>query len=81
MVYEFWVPAVFITMAGVALLVDFDLDDPLEPVAPEADHDDLSLMEPFPDEIEDIGPVGAEPMPGYPLVAANDPTPPDGKLG
>ena len=41
-------------MAGVALLVDFDLDDPLEPVAPEADHDDLSLMEPFPDEIEDI---------------------------
>lgn len=72
MSYEFWIPAVFIALAGASLLIDFDPADPAEPASsdPDADLNDLSMLDEPLDNIDEIAPVG------YPLVAANSPDAP-----
>jgi hypothetical protein len=74
-VYEFWIPTVFIALAEASMLIDIDEVEPLEPRLPNADdnHEDLSILEDGADEFVSEALARLE---GYPVVAANDPTAP-----
>ncbi len=72
--YEVWIPAVFIAIAGVSLLIDFGDLATSEPLNDQ--DDDLFEMDEISDDFDalDAGHSGA--VADFPMVAANSPDAP-----